>query len=132
VNEILLITPPDKIFNQNQSILLVYPSQNIKTGLQNLLAELQFSYNVYIYDCEYKEEHDIDWLLTVSKFSDVTILDIDNCQSTIRDLCSYLVSLPNTYWLTNSENSVYNKLSSNRIYDLDFLENKLGGNFEKE
>jgi hypothetical protein len=42
-----------------------------------------------------------------------------------------MIAKNKTYWLTNSQDSVYNSLSSNKIYNLDFL-SKIGDNFETQ
>lgn len=129
-SKVILITPPDKIFNQNPNLLLIYPSSHIKDQLQQILANSQESQNVYIYNVE-DEHHDIDWILSVAKMSDVVIIDIDNCPNNIKALSSYIVSLPQTYWLTAEDTFCYNKLSANRIYGLDAIENIIGGSFEQ-
>jgi len=54
-----------------------------------------------------------------------TILDIDNLDTIERNLATYFVSLPNTFYLTNDEVTPYNILSVNRIYNLDWLYDKL-------
>ena len=130
MSNITLITPPDKIFNQNINIFLLYPSEKIKNDLQDFLASSTQSINVYIY--ENQEEHDIDWLLSVHKMSEVVITELDNLPTEIKQIESYLISQSNTYWLTKGENMFYNKLSVNRIYNLDFLTTKIGGTVEKE
>ena len=130
MSNITLITPPDKIFNQNFNIFLLYPSEKIKNDLQDFLASSDQPINVYIY--ENQEEHNIDWLLSVHKMSEVVIVELDVLPSEIRQIESYLISQSNTYWLTKGENMFYNKLSVNRIYDLNFLTTKIGGTVEKE
>jgi hypothetical protein len=130
MSNITLITPPDKIFNQNINIFLIYPSQKLKNDLQDFLASSTESINVYIY--ESKDEHDIDWLLSVHKMSEIVIIELEDLPSEIRQIESYLISQSNTYWLTKGENMWYNKISVNRIYDLDFLTTKIGGTVEKE
>lgn len=131
-NKILLITPPDKIFNQNKSCLLIYPSSDVKEQAQEMLLGSEDSQqNIYLYNTTKKEDHDIDWLLTVAKMSDVVILDLDNCEQEVKSLASYLISLPNTFWLTKEDKWQYNKLSTNRIYGLDAIEHLLiGGRIE--
>jgi len=130
MSDITVITPPDKIFNQKFNIFLLYPSDKVKSDLQELLANSTQKVNVYIY--ETNDEHDIDWLLSVQKMSDITIVELEQLPSEVKQLESYLVSQSNTYWLTKGENIWYNKLSVNRIYDLNFLTTKLGGTVEKE
>lgn len=130
MSDVLLITPPDKIHNQNFSILLVYPRETTKKHTQDFLAESDEDFNVYIYD-QLPEEHDFGWLLDVARFSDLVFIDIDNCDGETRDLTSYLVSLSHTYWLTQAENSVYNMFSAKRIYDAASIQDIIGGKIEE-
>jgi len=130
MSNITLITPPDKIYNQNTNIFLIYPSNKIKNDLQEILANTDKAVNVYIY--ETKEPYDIDWLLSVHKMSNFVILELDNLPVEVKKIESYLVSHSNTYWLTNGENIYYNKISANKIYNLDFLTTKLGGTVERK
>lgn len=123
MTQISVITPPDKLYNKAHSFVLIYPDDNIKEQLQNLIADWDIPVNVYIY-----EEEAIDWLLDVVQSANAVVLNLDNADTQVRDLASYLVSLPNVFWLTKAEISVYNKLSVNRIYNLD----KLGGTVEKK
>ena len=55
MSEINLITPPDKLYNHDRTILLIYPSLNIKTEIQNILLESKKKINIYLY-----EDQDID------------------------------------------------------------------------
>ena len=130
-SKVVLVTPPDKLFNQNHSILLIYPSNTIKSQVQDILSKTQIDQTVYIYDVK-EDDEDIDWLLSVAKMSDVVIIDLDNCSHIVKGLSSYIVSLSNTYWLTSDDKFCYNKLSNNRIYGLDVIENLLGVEFEEQ
>jgi hypothetical protein len=125
-NKIILITPPDKLFNQNSSCLLIYPSDSVRKETQDILARSENGQNIYIYNVD-EENIDVDWLLSVAKMSDVVIFDIDNSDEHVRALASYIVSLPHTYWLTAEDKWLYNKISANRIYGLDAIEHLIGG-----
>ena len=129
-NKLILITPPDKLFNQNYSVVLIYPSDSIREQAQDILAKSKGRTNIYLYNVS-EEDADIDWLLSISKMSDVVVLDYDNCPAHVKALSSYLVSLPQTYWLTTDDWMLYNKLSPNKIYGLDIIEDLIGGQFEK-
>jgi hypothetical protein len=59
-------------------------------------------------------------------------MNLDACDTHSRDLGSFLVIYPKTYWLTKAENIVYNKLSLNRVYNLDFIKSLIGGISEKK
>jgi|SRR6056300_56797 flagellar biosynthesis protein FliP len=130
MSNITLITPPDKVFNQNTNIFLLYPSEKIKSDLQDVLADTVSPVNIYMY--ENTEEHDIDWLLSVHKLSDIVLVELEQLPSEIKQIEAYLISQSNTYWLTKGENVWYNKLSVNKIYDLNFLTTKLGGTVERK
>ena len=130
MSNITLITPPDKVFNQNTNIFLLYPSEKIKSDLQDVLADTVSPVNIYMY--ENTEEHDIDWLLSVHKLSDIVLVELEQLPTEIKQIEAYLISQSNTYWLTKGENIWYNKLSVNKIYDLNFLTTKLGGTVERK
>jgi hypothetical protein len=125
MSDITLITPPDKIFNKNTSIFLLYPSQKMKADIQQFLSEATSKFNVYMY--ENIEDHDIDWILSVHKMSDYVIIELEQLPLEIKQLESFLISHSNTYWLTNGENMYYNKISTNKVYNLDFLKTATGG-----
>ena len=118
-----LITPPDIIYDKTVSFLLMHPSKQIKNQLNDVLKDVQQNINIYLYEQE--EEH--DWLLTLHRMCNFVVIDIDNSPSSTRDAISYFISFPNTFWLTNGDNVYYNKISNNRIYNLDWI----GGKLEK-
>jgi|SRR6056300_1686266 hypothetical protein len=128
-NKLTLITPPDKLFNQSHSVLLIHPSNSIRKQAQDILATSGGYQNIYLYNPAEADE-DIDWLLSVAKMSDIVVLDYDNSSANVRALAGYLVSLPQTYWLTTDDWMLYNKLSPNRIYGLDIIEDLIGGKLE--
>ena len=130
MKNINIITPPDKLFNDAVQVLLIFPSKELQDSVQkHLFVEIEQDINVYIYEQEVSSDIDLDWLLTVFKMSELTIIDVDNVQPYLRDMLSYMIAKPKTFWLTKGENRVYNKLSNNRFNDFKFL-SKLGGNFE--
>jgi len=126
--KINLITPPDKLYNYHKSFLLVYPSQDIKLQFQNLIENFEETLNVYIY--EEKEEPSYNWLIDIAKISTYVILDIDNFNHKHTDIISYLLGFDNVFWLTKGENLVYNTINKNRIYNLDWMYDHIGGKFE--
>ena len=130
MSQISLITPPDRLYTDHISILLIQPSNFIKEQLQNALLHIDDPLHVYLYELE-KENAEPEWLLDVFKSVNYVILDIDNCKPYIRDIASYFLSKDKTFWLTKGEGKLYNIINKNRIYDLDFLIHKIGGTFEK-
>lgn len=123
--DINLITAPDRLFNNATSFLLIYPSDATKEQFNLLLQNNVQPFNVYLYE-HLEDTHEIDWLLSTHKIVDYTILDVDNCPAEIRDLVSYFIANPKTYWLTKGEQMFYNKISNKRIYNLDYFTNKIG------
>ena len=118
-----LITPPDKLFNDSLSILLIYPSDDIKNDLQEVIKDSTDDVNVFIYALE-DTEQDLDWLLSVCGLVEYVIFDVDKSSPDVRKLASYIISKSNTYWLTNEPNPLYTMLSVKQIYNLDFLNPK--------
>ena len=118
------------LFNDSLQLLLVYPSKQLQDELQNnFLSNTNIDINIYVYDKPVYDKNEIEWLLSVFKQCDTAIVDVDNTSSWARDLLSYMIGKNKTYWLTNSQDSVYNSLSSNKVYNLEFLSN-IGDNFE--
>jgi hypothetical protein len=65
-------------------------------------------------------------LFDVHLTSDITIVELDNLPENLKCIESYLISFPNTYWITQGENPLYNKISSNRIYTLEEVKVHIG------
>jgi hypothetical protein len=113
-----LITPPDKLFNQNINYLLIKPSTEIKIQFQQILSQLIDDINVFIFD---EKENDMDWMLSVAHQCDAVIIDIDNCDLVTKNFVSYLLSMPYCHYITTDELTPWNLISKNRIYNLDIL-----------
>ena len=118
------------LFNDSLQLLLIYPSKQLQDELQDkFLANTDVDVNLYLYDKPVYDKDEVNWLLSVFKQCDVAIVDVDNASPWGRDLSSYMIGKNKTYWLTNSQDSVYNSLSNNKVYNLEFLSN-IGDNFE--
>lgn len=128
MSDITLITPPDHIYSDAYSFLLVYPSKTTKDEFNKIIHQSDVPYNVYLYE---PEEPNPDWLLACANRVDCIILDIDNCKPELSNILGYLIAKPQTYWLTKGDHLYYNKLSNKQVYNLDFILTN-GGNFEKE
>ena len=116
LGKINIVTPPDKLFNLNPSLLLISPSLAVKQQMQKYLSQSIDEVNVFVYD---ETEQDLDWLLSVHFRADVTVIDIDNCTPTTKLFVTYMIAHPETYYITNDEITPYGLISKNRIYDLD-------------
>ena len=117
---ITVVTPPDKVYNFNKSILLIYPDDAIKDQLQTLVQDIEGDFNLYLYSLEDTEQNS-EWLLDLVKMCDTVIFNIDKSSPEVRQLASYIIAHTNVFWLTNAAETVYTKLSNNRVYDLSFL-----------
>jgi hypothetical protein len=113
-------------------MLLVCPSTKVQDELQKThFPKAKEDINVYYFDKSSYNKDEIDWLLNVFQQCDVVIVDIDNCPPFIKDAVSFMIAKTKTYWLTNSHDTVYNHISKNKVYTLDFL-SKIGDYFATE
>jgi hypothetical protein len=113
--KINLITTPDTLFNDNPSVLLVNPSNNIKESLNDILKNITNDLNLYLYE---EDAHDdIDWLINVSRSVDYIVLNVDHCDQ-ICWMVGFLLSMSKTFYLTNDNQMQYNIVNVNRIYDI--------------
>lgn len=132
MTKVNLITPFDILHDDSYQMLVLYPSSNTQKALQHdFLGKVDFNVNLYYYDKSNYQKEEIDWLLNCFNIAETVIIDVDNVAPHIRDLLGYFISKSKTYWLTNSQDSVYNHISRNKKYTLDFLQT-IGDNFEKE
>jgi|TARA_B100000035_G_C21020762_1_gene563968 hypothetical protein len=121
MTKINVITPPDILHNQATSFLLISPSTEIRNDFQKFLETATTSLNVYLYAPEKEEDMDIAWLLAIAKIADYTILDLDYMEISDKKFASYILSIPNTFYLTKDDVTPYNKINLNRVYDLNWL-----------
>ena len=110
-----LITPPDKLFNNNKSYLLMNPSDIVKEQFNEMAKQLGENLNVYLFDAE---TPDVGWLLDIVNQVDTIILDIDNTRNEYQWLIGYLLSFDKTFYLTKAEEMSYNVINTRRIYDV--------------
>jgi len=133
LNKINIITPPDMLFNDGYQLLLVYPSKQLQKQLQDtFLSSTALGVNAYYFDKPNYTKLDVEWLVNIFKICNTAIVDVDNTAPWAQALLSYMIAKPKTYWLTNSQDSVYNTLSNNKVYNLDFLSTIGDNNFETQ
>lgn len=125
MSDITVITPPDFLANNNFKLMLINPGSEIRHSLNNLLAKNNKPIDIYLY--EDVESTNLDWVLQNVESSDIVVVDVDNCGSILKNLVSYIISKPRTFYLTNDEVTPYNIISNNRIYDLDWLDTYIRG-----
>lgn len=126
MKEINLITPPDKLYNHNFSILLINPSDDLRNELQHILKNSKQHFDIYMYEVN-TDNHDYKWLLDVHKMVDICILELERMPTDIKTIESYLISFGNTHFFTQSENILYNKISGNRLYTLNQINDLIRG-----
>lgn len=120
MGNIKLITSPDKVFDQNLSMTVICPGEDLKNSLQKYLTTTELDLNIYLYDTE-----NIEWLLTVAKMSNYVIVDIDNCNQATSHFLSYILTLPNTYYKCEHMKVRWDFLNKNRFYDFPNLNEDL-------
>jgi len=112
-NSIKIITPPDLIFDQAESILIVCPSTELKKSLEEYLVNHEDAVNIYLFN----NETNIKWLLITAKMSDIIIIDIDNCDENVSHFLGYLLTLPNTYYRCEHKKVEWELINQNRFFD---------------
>ena len=122
LGQITLITPPDKLFNMNLSYLLIKPSPQVKEPFQIILSQILEDVNVCVYD---EDDHDIGWLLGIAQQVEVIIIDVDNCDAITSQFITFLLAHPNSYYITVDDTIPYKLISKNRIYNLDWIIEKI-------
>lgn len=127
MGDIKLITPPDIIYDHTYSILLICPNQLQKSEIQKILQNININCNIYFYEKVYEDLQDVEWLLNLHRLCQFCFINIDLMEPDIKLLTSYFVSFPNTYWFTQGNNHILNKISKNNIFTFDILLDKLTG-----
>lgn len=106
----------------NLSYLLVKPSNFVKSQFQTILSKIPDDINVFIFD---NDDVDIGWLLSIAMQVDCVIIDVDNSDAITQKFITFLLSQPNSYYITTDEITPYRLISKNRIYDLEWIIEKL-------
>lgn len=120
-----IVTPPDMLFNYNQSLLLIHPTTHTKQELQNFLESFDQDIDIYIFDAD--DIANAEWLINIIQSVDTIFVEIDNCSSSTKDVIGYVLGFSKTYWLTQGENIYYNTINKNRVYNIDAVLEKLKG-----
>jgi hypothetical protein len=121
MNRINLITAPDRLHNANVSVLLINPSDAVKSDFNKAVLNLKKDINLYLYENSINND---EWLITVSNTVHHILLDIGH---TGKDfwLLGYILSKPNTHYISVHDPAPYHLLNTNRIYDLTSLMEKI-------
>jgi len=121
MSRINLITAPDRLYNDNVSVLLINPSDAVKLDFNRAVLNLNKDINLYLYETSALND---EWLITVSNTVDHIVLDISH---TGKDfwLLGYLLSKPYTHYISVQDPNSYHLLNANRIYDFIALMEKI-------
>lgn len=133
MSDIVVVTYPDKVYNDNHNLLLIGCSPYYKTELQKVLAKDVPPVNVYLYDSlhdrqtqldqdyEIEHKHQHQYLLDLINTADTILIDLDNCDAELSTIISFVLGKTKSFWLTKGENMFYNTINNNRVYDIDFI-----------
>jgi len=124
MDQITVITPPDKLLNSTPSLLVITPSTDVKIKIHDFISTYPNKLNVYFYE---GSDSDPEWVLTVIPIVNCVVFDLDNSDPVIRNFASYIISKSNVFYLTNDTYTPYNLISNNRVYNLNFLSNIFNG-----
>ena len=120
MSDITVVTPPDVYVTDLYSILLIHPKSEIKQELSSLLETVSTPIVIYMY--EESSTAEIPWLLDAVQKTDMVFIDLDNCSPVVKNLASYIIGKPKTFYLTNDTKTPYNIINHNRVYDFNWLE----------
>ena len=109
-----LITAPDKLLNNNASVLLVNPSDTVKEQFNHHAKQFKAPINLYLYE---NTEEQLGWLFDTIPAVDYIVLDTDN---TIIEqwIIGYILQFDKTFYLTNKPDRLYNVINVKRIFEL--------------
>jgi hypothetical protein len=124
MSDIVVITPPDILYNNVFKVLLVNPSPEIKNDMQDLLTDYPVDMNIYIYDHVPPEEEPA-WLIQVAEQADLIVVNIPNCFGETKQLVTYLLGKNKTFYLTMHDGIPYNMLCRNEITSIKEISNHL-------
>ncbi len=116
--KIKIITSPDRIFDQSQTLLIITPSEDLKTAVHDYAINCDQHLNIYLYT---NSDDNLPWLLSIANSVDNVLIDMDNCQASISHFFGYILSLPNTYYRCSVMQAPWDLLNKNRFYDFPKL-----------
>ena len=129
ISKVNLITYPDQIFSDTIKLLFISKNSSLKDELQSYIAKGNVDMDIYLTEELILDNQQIDWLFNVFNMCNICVLDLDSANPQIRQLASYFIAKPKTYYLTNEVDSLYNHISNRQVYNLEFL-HQIGGNLE--
>jgi len=121
-----LITEPDKLFNENPSVLIITPSDAVKADFNERAKQFETDVNVYMYETVDPDDvSNLSWLIDIINSANIIIFDVNGIFKD-RWLIGYILNKNNCYYLWNgSDVMAYHLINNNKVYDLEFLPNKI-------
>lgn len=113
MSKFLIATPPDYFHGNMPTSLIINPDSEEKDILQEWIKENDIEMTLYVYD----NSQSIEWLLNVAKMSDSIYFNLDNTKDISYYYISYLVSLPNVMY--QSQSNDYSIINKDRIYNIN-------------
>jgi len=121
--KINLISPPDKLHNNNFTFNLVNTTPKEQEEVSMFLAKNGRSEEINVY--VYNNEANPTWLLDIVDGKNNTYINLDNTGDISVKYTSYMLSQSNVYYYTGDENSseIYGLLNQNKVSSVtEFLD----------
>jgi hypothetical protein len=116
--KIKIITAPDRIYDQSQTMLVITPSESLKDAVQKYALDCSEHLNIYLYT---GDEDNIAWLLSVANSVDNILIDMDNSPISVSQFFAYILSIPATYYRCTNMQAPWDLINKNRFYDFPKL-----------
>lgn len=116
--KVKIITAPDRIYDQSQTMLVITPSNSLKDAVQEYAINCEEHLNIYLYT---GDEDDIAWLLSVANSVDNVLIDMDNSPVSVSQFFAYILSIPTTYYRCTNMQAPWDLINKNRFYDFPKL-----------
>ena len=72
-----LITEPDKLHNENTSVLLINPAESVKHDFNERAKQFEKDVNVYMFEVkDPDDQQNLKWLIEIVNSVDVIIFDV--------------------------------------------------------
>lgn len=113
--KINLISPPDRLHNNNFTFNLINTTPEEQEAVSMFLAKNDVAEEVNVY--VYNNESNPNWLLETVDGKNNTYINLDNTGDISVKYTSYMLSQSNVYYNTNDDNSseIYSLINPNRI-----------------
>ena len=73
-----LITEPDKLHNENTSVLLINPAESVKHDFNERAKQFEKDVNVYMFEVkDPDDQQNLKWLIEIANAVDVIIFDVN-------------------------------------------------------